>query len=164
MSRAYDPIDYETWPAEQQEFAGRVWRGLHDGDLQPLADYLRAGHYIEPALANEIADAIEQKDVGYFHLKTKGRQPGQVGMTALSDRHRGKMAIGVFMETRIRAIGRGGYASAEQETMDYFGITSSSTVAKALSYARAYVGRSKFAHGEEETWSLLFDIYIGPST
>lgn len=162
MGRKYDPVDYETWPEEQKAFLGRVWRGLHDGDLQPLADYIRAGHYLDAPVALEIADAIEGADVGFYHIVAKGRFPGQLGLTASSDQHDRKMAVGVFMEKRLRELGRGGYEAALEEAKGKFGISSSATVTKALRYARDHVSATISERGEAAIWDLMFALHLTP--
>jgi hypothetical protein len=49
----YNPLAYETWPEEQQNFAGEVIAGLSNGDLQPLSAYLRAGYALDKSMAKK---------------------------------------------------------------------------------------------------------------
>jgi len=154
----YDPLDPETWPEEQRAFAGEVWRGLHDGDLKPLASYLRAGHQLDSALAVEIADAIDCQDVGTFHVVAKGRGRGQRGLTQIFRDHDRKMQIGVFMEDRISRYGKGGYDAALTETFEAFGIASSATVEKARKYVRQYIDKTPFVPGRDP-WEVLKAVY-----
>jgi hypothetical protein len=126
----YDLFDYETWPDEQKDFVGRVRNGLGDGNLQPLADYLRAGHYIFPNLASVIADYIEGKDVP-FRIITKGAKPGQKGMKkTIAEDHR-NMRIGVFMEAQVRQNGKGGYEAALSTTRKRFAPAGKEELGKA---------------------------------
>lgn len=159
----YNPIDYETWPDEQKDFAGRVWRGLHDGDLRPLAQYLRAGHYIDPSLGGEIADAIERKPLGSFHIIAVGRHPGQKGMTAAVDARDQKMRIGVFMEHCIREAGKGGYESAMASTREKYSV-SKSTVTKAHRFVRDHLeGKDGgWRSPEYDAWEFLRAFYLLP--
>jgi hypothetical protein len=137
----FDPLDYETWPEEQQAFAGRVWRGLHDGDLAPLAAYLRAGHYIEPALAKDIADSIEgAEDCGPYRIVAVGRRRGERGMSDAWERHDRKMRIGFFVEDRIRKASAGEFDAIVAEAMAKFGIKQTS-VTSSLKYLRDHLNQ-----------------------
>lgn len=160
MTAAYDPTNYETWPEEQKDFAGRVWRGLQDGNLQPLADYLRAGHYIDRVLAKEIADAIEGGGNGLFRIVPKGRRPGQRGFTAITESHDSKLEVGVWMESRIREFGRGGYEAALEDTKARFGL-GKRTIEKAHKYLREYLTNVSTKPGYD-AWKLTCLFYPTP--
>lgn len=95
--------------------------GLRDGNLAPLASHLRSGLTLPQFVADEIADMIEGNGV-FFNIVTKGRKPGQDGWSDKLSFERQRMVIGVFFEGRIRALGRGGFEAALQETMDRFSI------------------------------------------
>lgn len=162
-SRAYDPVDYDTWPDEQKDFAGRVWNGLHNGNLQPLADYLRAGHYIEPALGREIAEAIEGVDAGFYHIVTKGRERGQRGWDASWAAHDKKMRVGMLAEKLVREYGPGGFdaAIAEVRRREKFA-PKSSWPAEALSYARDFLKRADALPGTR-AYEIYHNIYLNDS-
>lgn len=134
----YDPHDIKTWPKAAVDAHVRAQQGLVDGDLQPLADYIRAGHYMHPNLTVMIADAIEGRDFPY-HIKIVGRKKGQRRHAELAAIENRKMQIGVFMEDRIRANGRGGYESALEETREHFSV-SKRTATEHHSYAKRFIG------------------------
>jgi hypothetical protein len=157
----YDPLNYDTWPEEQQDFLSRVFEGFGDGDLMPLADYLRAGHYIPQFVGEALADAIERKEWGFFHIVPKGRERGQLGRTAFRENHDRKMKIGVYLEDRLRTYGQGSYAAALDETLAKFDIKSSATVAKAHKYLRAHIESANTAEGFD-LFEHLKDLYLTP--
>ena len=154
----YDPANYETCPEVQKDFAGEVIGSLRDGDLQPLASYLRAGHQLEPTMATEIAEMIEQVEWGRYHIVIKARRPGEVGFTTSLEWHERKMRIAVFIEERLERYGRGGYDAALSETMDKFEVKSATTIEKARKHLRGYLATSKSAP-DWDHWAYLKDFY-----
>jgi hypothetical protein len=146
MAKPYDPLDFDTWPPEQKEFAGRVVTGLANGDAKPLAEYIRAGHYLEPVMAAEIADMIEGAEDAWFHFKLKARRRGQRGWSEVIEAHDRKMAVGVFVETRLRGLPRGAYAQVVFEAGEKFEL-GATAVAEALAYVRQYIAEADVAPG-----------------
>ena len=122
MTKPYDPIDYDTWPESQKDFAGEVWRGLHDGNLAPLAAYLRAGHQLDKTLADDLASAIDGKDVAGVRIKAS-RPRGKPKMSASIDAHRFRMEVGLYIERRIRELGPSGYEAAIADARAHYGFT-----------------------------------------
>ena len=150
----YDPLDRATWPVEQLSFALEVWQALYDGNMKPLAAYLRAGHCIDPLLASAIADTIEQQ-----------RKPGQRGLTQLFMEHARKMQIAVFMEERLSHYGKGGYEAALKDTCSEFNIGSGATVAKARKHLAEFMNSAPTAGlpGRED-WELFQAVHRFYST
>jgi hypothetical protein len=122
--RHYDPFDYVSWPEEQRAFVARVLHGMLDGEFQPLADYLRAGHHVIPAIATAIANCLERKHAP-FYLYSKGAKSGAQKLSTIADKEFRKMQIAVFYEHRVRMLGPGASLVALQETCERFGISQS---------------------------------------
>jgi hypothetical protein len=162
---AYDPLDYETWPEDQKDFAGTVWRGLHDGDLRPLAAYLRAGHYIDPGLAREIADAIEDVEGGWFKIVAvgKGGRTGPKGLTFDGERNDRKTMIGVWVEKNLRECPRGASAGIYLDAQERFQ-ASRTVVLGALRHVRRSMNyfRENPDRGDPDRWlALQYQIWFG---
>lgn len=152
----WDPRCPETWPEWLQEKAGVVARALADGELQPLADYLRAGYPVDSALAAEIAGMVDGEG-GTFRLVARGRRRGQRGWSTIIADHERKMIVGVFAEAEVRARGEGGYDSAIAATTDRFGI-GKTAVTKAHRYMREQLSLAKLAPGCDG-WDLFTRAY-----
>ncbi len=156
----YDPLKYETWPEEQKDFAGRVWRGLLDGDLAPLAEYLRAGHYLDQEQATILADMIEQREESLFHIEVKARRRGQRTWTALSDSHEEKMLIGVYVEEQLRSAPKGQYDAVIKEAAEKKFKVGTTRVKDCLAYMRKTMAEAETAPGLD-TWEVYRKFYSG---
>lgn len=156
-------VPFASWPQEQRDMMSHVAAGIVDGNLQPLADYFRAGFTeIEPALARELADMIDSQEAyTLYRIQAVGRRRGEIGWSAASDFHHRKLEIGVFMEDRVRRYGRGGYEAALADTKQRFEIGSSATIAKAHKYLRDYMTKSETKPGWDH-WAHLKDFYLTP--
>ena len=121
----FAPLDRTTWSETQINFIGPVFHGLLDGDLQPFADYLRAGLYVFPSMANAIADAIEGKDVP-FRIITKGAKPSQQKRSVEAAATFRRFEIGVFFEDCCRKLGNGGFEAALSATCERYGVSPTS--------------------------------------
>ncbi|GAA4643975.1 hypothetical protein GCM10023115_19350 [Pontixanthobacter gangjinensis] len=153
----YDPMDSDTWTGEQGMLVTQVWTGLHNGNLQPLADYLRKGWYLPPEIASEIADAIDQKDVGYFHIVKKGRKPGQRGMNESFEDHGRKIKVGLFIHCRLQEVPRGEHDSVMLEAKEKFGLAPR-TSRKYLRYFRQKFSEAKHNPKRDslEVWKRVY--------
>jgi hypothetical protein len=151
-------MDFETWPEGQKAFASRVMYGILDGDLQPLADYLRAGHYIHPRLAHVLIDVIENNDVP-FQIVTVGARGGQPGMTKQLTESGMKMATGVFMEDRFRRFGRADSKNAARDAAAKFGVSERVAIT-ARRELRELIRSYKGSPAEASFWENLKDLYL----
>ena len=159
----YDPLKYETWPEDQKAFAGRVVFGLRDGDIKPLADYIRAGHYLEPTMAHEIADALEGKDSGYYHLVSKGRRPNQQGWTKSIQSSDRMSEIGVWVATALRDAPRGASSGIHLEAQTKFK-ASRTVVLDALRHVRWQMDymRKDPTKGDADAWLIRkYEFWFG---
>lgn len=157
----YDPFIFETWPEEQKDFVSSVQHGLLDGDLQPLADYLRAGHYVFPNLATTIADAIESRDMP-FRIITKGVTRSPLNTTQRVAQEAQKWNIGVFAEVRARHHGKGKSKLAIGDAMKKFDVTQ--TVVTDARAAVLKILRDAPAELRERVWEAVaqhHSAYIG---
>ena len=117
-----NPLDQTTWSETQRSLIGPVFAGLLDGDLQPFADYLRAGLYVFPEMAATIADAIEGKDVR-FRITARGTKTSQQKWSVEAAAKYKINEIGVFFEDLVRRNGKGGFESALIKTCAQYGIS-----------------------------------------
>ncbi|MFB0875326.1 MULTISPECIES: hypothetical protein [unclassified Sphingobium] len=149
----YDPTQYETWPQEQKDFAGKVADGLANGDMKPLAAYIRAGHYLEPALAAEIADMLDSNE-GYtpFRLQAIGRSNRPGGWKQWSEQHHRMEVMGIWVEREIRRSPRGAYAGIIEDACEIFQVGKTSVtkahklIREQLDSATSAPGFDLFAH------------------
>lgn len=156
----YDPLKYETWPDEQKDFAGRVWRGLLDGDLAPLAKYLRAGHHLDQEQSDILAGMIEHDEDALFHIRVKGRKQGQRPWTALIDSHEEKMLIGVYVEEQLRSAPKGQYDAVIKEAAEKKFKVGTTRVKDCLAYMRKTMAEADTAPGLD-TWEVYRKFYSG---
>ncbi|MDB5582935.1 MAG: hypothetical protein JWR80_8111 [Bradyrhizobium sp.] len=155
--RPYDPFDYDTWPQAQKSFVGRVQHGLLDGDLQPLADYLRAGHYIFPNLATMIADAIEGKDMPeILTMRRATRSP--LNTTQRFELEARRTQIGVYTQARVNELGKGKTKVAIGEAMDKFQACKTE-VTDARAIILKFLGESHPAL-RDQVWESLLRNYL----
>lgn len=138
----YDPLRWETWPEEQREAAIQANKGVLDGDLRPLADYLRRGYYINAPLANEIILAIECSEYSPCHIVTKRRERGGKTWSQTSEASDRKIRIGFFMEKRLRELPKGSYDSVLIEVKEQFDV-GHQTAATALDFFRNDLARNQ---------------------
>jgi len=149
--------NYDDWSDDQKAAMGRVAGAIVDGDLQPLADYFRAGYLeIESSLALELADMIDDQE-GFtpFRLKAVGRSKRPGGWSTWMELHDRKMAIGVYIERELKRSPRGSYEGVIQDACDQFGV-SDKTAERALSYVRKHMKNSVSVDGFdqlEHLWS-----------
>lgn len=133
MPDTYDRDRPITWPAEDKAFSQRVWLALVDGDLQPLAEYLRSPLPVDRGLREDIARCIEGR--GTLHqivtTSTNGR-PGSKSVRREIEAFVLKMAIVDFVDCLMDPAA-GPEASppcrpkkAESITAEVFGISLSS--------------------------------------
>lgn len=154
----YDAFDYKTWSEEQKDFVGRVREGLCDGDLQPLADYLRAGHYVFPNLATTIADAIEGKDMP-FRMYMKGTTRSPLNTTQRFEYDSKRLQIGVFAEKQMQHHGAGKTKVAIGEAMDRFDVRKT-VVTEALAEVRKILDKAA-PEFRDEVWKSLVKYHSG---
>lgn len=133
---------WDALPLEQRRAHTAASNGLLDGDLAPLARYIRAGWPIDEVLAEQIADAIEGPDEEGYTLRMVNRR----GHRTFSEREstaRKSTDIALFVRSlqidQVRAGRAGGYDGIVQEAQDRFGVTRS-TVTKAVADLRRELG------------------------
>ena len=134
-----------------------VFHALEDGDGKPLADYLLNGGDLVPALRQHLAAMLDQDGDTTFKLVLKGRRPGELGWSTTLAANDKKMSIGVFMERRVRAYGKGGYEAARAETEKQFNI-GKTTLEKAHQHVKNVVK----SYSKRDMWAHLNAIYPDP--
>lgn len=139
----------------------RIVRGLGDGDLGPLAAFLRAGGLsgltkspeesvsIPAWVAVELASMIEGQPWCFFRLEATTNKRGKT-WTKEMKRERERELIGFFVEKRLRELGPGQYETAVAEARSRFK-RRRTYVTGAHGEVRKYV-QGKFA---QLRWRLL---------
>lgn len=154
-SQPYDPLNFDTWPDEQVAELRALWDGLEDGDLGPLAAYLRAGKYIPDMVGEQIADAIEKHPLAPFHIVTKRRARGTLSGSEMAALHKKRMRIGVYAEKECLL---GGYESAMAATTARFKVSR-----KTANDARNYVLKMIAQPDNATTWESALDEWYSPN-
>lgn len=96
---------------------------LEDGKVDLLVDYLMGDGPISPAFRQHLAAMLQPDgETTYRFEKPIGRRRGELGWSEEVARNARKMEVGVFMERRVRAYGKGGYEAAFLETTTQFEI------------------------------------------
>lgn len=133
---AFDSLDYETWPQRLRDLAGEVEDGMDNGDLAPLASYLRAGYPLPIWLSLKLAAAIELEGDGRYLVEARGRKKGEQGEKAAADRYARNANIGAYVAFYLHKYGQssGIYDSAIADARTKFGLGEKSS-APAQHYA-----------------------------
>lgn len=129
-------------PLEQRIAYTAASDGLLDGDLRPLAAYLRAGWPLDKWLSEQIADAIEGPDEEGFTLRMVNRRGHKKFSDVVAD-HARRLDIALAVrhlqvEDQRRGL-VGTYEAIIRHTMQRFGV-SRSTVTGAVAWARKELG------------------------
>ena len=150
---AEDPEWLRKWrKARQQTFdlqeeALPIVRALRDGDLKPLAGYLRAGGVqdspkqvvsVPQELALEIAAMIEKQPWCWFSLEVKGRRQNEQGWTREMELEKRDFTIGYFMVKHQREQGRGSYEGVLQDAEAEFRVDRA-TVKRAHAFVKNWI-------------------------
>lgn len=99
-----------------------AWKGLVNGDLAGLRDFIRQGYDIDRELAADIADAIDGNHAGY-QIKIHGRGRGHKGFVDKVEIQDRKIRIALFVERRKARAGRGQSDAIIAEAAQYFGVS-----------------------------------------
>lgn len=117
MSPDFDIEDWHSWPADLAILNSEVRLALEDGELRPLANYLRAGHPVDGQLRRSIADLIEGRGLR-FELRKKAKKRGQRLLSDDQTLHDLRMSIGIEFELRRRAGPNEKYESIVTDMVD----------------------------------------------
>lgn len=155
------------WRQHQSKEIMEVVAGLRDGELQPLADYLRAGGLsnspsqtvaIPKWVADEIADMITGDDFTFFRfgpLKRRRKNgPSWASKLVLDER---RWQIGYFTERRLREFPSGAYPGVIAEIMARFAV-GKTTVDESLAYVRKYLAHTA-TMPDIDGWAILNERY-----
>lgn len=114
--------------SELEDEAFPIVRALRDGNLEPLASYLKGGGLkdspdevvsIPESIAHELVSMIDGDAWCWFHLQTIAKKRGKTWTSDLS-RDKERDLVGFFVEKRTRELPRGSYESVIQEACDRF--------------------------------------------
>lgn len=134
---------WHSLPLEQRKAHAEASLCMLDGDLRPLAAYIRAGWPIDEALASQIADAIDGPDAEGFTLRMIGKPGRRPSFTEREAKRARDFDIALFIRQRQIEHAEEGWAGTFEEIVDEatkkFGVKRS-TVTKALADIRALVG------------------------
>lgn len=160
------------WEQHQSDEIMEAITGIRDGDLQPLAAYLRAGGLPESPretvalpkwVACEIAALIDGNSYGWFKVEVKGRKNNPQGWTKELDLRNRNFRIGYFVERRMRESPRGAYEGAIQDAYVQFS-EKPGTVKKAHRSVKSWLQQVekgneelKAAYPDEDCEELLHD-------
>lgn len=115
---------YDAWSDEQKGAYSEVANGIANGDLQPLAEYFRAGFFeLEGALALELADMIDAKDgLSDYRLAAIGRTKRPIGWSKKLELLQKHLTIGTWVEREIQNSPRGAYPGIIADAVELFGV------------------------------------------
>lgn len=152
----YDPTDPRTWPNWQLDFSYRVITDLYDGKTQSLAEYIRAGLYLDRTMAIEVADMLDSKEgLTPCQLKAVRRTKDPRGFREREAEQVRRAEIGAWVDAEIRNSPRGAFVGILEEACERFGVKKT-TVTDALREHRANL---KASHGTVH--GSLFDRLSG---
>lgn len=121
MIDEWDPEGGLFLSGEELAMYNAASTGLANGDLMPVAEYLRSDFEINSSIRSLLADAIEGK--GDFKPLKLLHRKGWRSEVSRERRARRDMAIGAFIEAEIRAFGRGVFASAVKSAAKQFRVS-----------------------------------------
>ena len=143
MHRLATQEQFENWPQEAQDSLCEAWVGIHDGDLGPLVSHLRRGYNLEEALAEVIADAVENTGVTetecMYRLITVKNFRGPGGFSAQQKSYDRKFEIGRFVLNETATSPAGASEAAISLAMTKFEVKRT-TVTNAVKFVRAVGG------------------------
>lgn len=125
-------------PNDQDEFAlySAAFYGICNGDLRPLAAYLRSGYSIHPNIRREIANAID--GVGKYLPLKLSHINGWRSLTSIERKYQKDMRIGAFIDAELEVRGRGSFDSAIALAAQRFGVSEGKARASLRSFRKAW--------------------------
>lgn len=143
-----------------------IVRGLRDGDLKPLAAYLKGGGLkdspeeivsIPEWLASEIVSMIEQQPWCWFWLDVRGRHQNEQGWSRELETKKRNFTIGYFVLKQQRDRGRGSYEAVLQDAEAHFK-ADRATIKRAHAFVKRWIRDHKEAAGDTAAEERLLKI------
>tara|TARA_B100001057_G_C22496003_1_gene812086 strand:+ start:107 stop:631 length:525 start_codon:yes stop_codon:yes gene_type:complete len=147
-----EPLDpekleaYRQWsamPLEQRRAHSEASHGLLNGELAPLAAYIRGGWPIDGILAEQIAAAIEGPDAEGYALRMVSNDARKLKFDERDALRMRNIDVALFYRAEKIAAARAGWSGTEDEIFakirDRFGV-GRSTALRAVSEFREEIG------------------------